>query len=184
MKPLFYSLLTCAALSSFTATAEPTTQHQPIYDASWAVGIGSYGLTIEPDDNDYAEDEFYGYNLSLTYASVDHIAVRAALYDTEHDDLSDLELSGLELQLLAGTGLRNNGFKAYGLLGFYSETMELASFEEDFSGFQLGGGIGYHWPQVSLDLSVAFRSTSDYEDFAELNDVMATSSSLNIAYRF
>ncbi|WOH36618.1 outer membrane beta-barrel protein [Thalassotalea fonticola] len=181
--------LTSLLLTSFVVFAEQPSNSednstQVALDKQWQVGIGTYALVLEPDDSDYDEDEFTGYNLSLTYGATDNVAIKASYYDTEHDDFSQLELSGCELQLLAGTGLASTGFKIYGSFGFYSESMEYDDIDEDFSGAQLGGGIGYNWEQVALDFTLSLRTTSDYEDFAEIDDISAATSSLNIAYRF
>lgn len=84
------------------------------------------------------------------------------------------------------TGLLSEGFKAYIGSGFYSETLEIGSFDEDFSGAQINGGIGYNWEQVSLELSIGIRSTGDYEGFVDDSgtDVTAVSSALTVSYRF
>ena len=64
--------------------------------------------------------------------------------------------------------------------------MEADGFDENFSGAQISGGIGYNWQKVSLDFTLAIRTAGDYADMLDEDedDVVAASGSLNIAYRF
>ncbi|WP_394175785.1 outer membrane beta-barrel protein [Thalassotalea litorea] len=151
----------------------------------FSVGIGSYALVVSADDSDYDDDDFSGFQVNASYAFSDNFAGKLTYYSLEHDDWSDLENSGFDLVGYFGTGLLNDGFKAYVGGGVYRETWEIGGFDfdETFSGFQLNGGIGYHWPAVTLDLTLGLRSTGDYEDFAGI-DATAVTSSLSIGYRF
>ncbi len=149
----------------------------------WSVGVSSYVISI--DDADYGDDTFEGYSFSAGYAFSDSLAVRGQFYSTEHELTSDLELSGIDVNVFYGTGLATEGFKAYVGVGFYSETLKETYYEidEDFSGVQLSGGIGYNWDSLSLELAIALRSTGDYEDLSE-SDMAAAAGSLILSYRF
>jgi len=129
-------------------------------------------------------DDFTGFNLSSTYAYSDNVAVRVQYYSLAHDDFSELDLAGFDAVAFYGTGLLSKGFKAYIGGGFFSESMENEYFDEDFSGAQINGGIGYNWDAISLELSVGIRSTGDYEDFVDESDVTAISCALTVSYRF
>ena len=173
------ALLAASVLVSSTAFANTEQDNK-----HWQVGVGSYAVVVEADD--YPDDDFTGFNLSSTYAFTDNVAIRGQYYSLEHDDESDLELSGVDILAFYGTGLLSKGFKAYVGGGFYSETMEMDGFDEDFSGAQINGGIGYNWDAVSLELSIGIRSTGDYEDLIDDSDtdVTAVSSALTVSYRF
>jgi hypothetical protein len=113
---------------------------------------------------------------------------KGAYYSTEHDDFSDLEADGFDLALYLGTGLASKGFKAYVGGGIFNETWELFGAEEDFSGIQVTGGIGYNWDNIALDFIVGIRDPSDYEDFIEDNlfidvDPAAVTGSLTLSIR-
>lgn len=179
-----HSLISTALLAASYLTSNSALAEGKQDNKHWQVGVGTYAVLIEADD--YGDDDFTGFNLSTTYAINDNFAIRAQYYSTEHDDVSDLDLSGFDFVAYYGTGLMSQGFKAYIGGGFYSESMERDSFDEDFSGAQLNGGIGYNWDQVSLELSAGIRSTGDYEDLIDDSgtDVVAVSSALTLSYRF
>ncbi|KGJ88080.1 hypothetical protein ND16A_2633 [Thalassotalea sp. ND16A] len=177
------SALSCQALAEQPeqAAAEPLKQ--------WNVGIGSYATTINVDGNHGDEDlDFSGLNLAGTYAFNDNVAIRAGYYSLDFDDDSELESSGLDLLAYYGTGFATEGFKAYIGGGFFTDTWEAEGEDEDFSGIQLNGGIGYNWEFVSLELMLGIRSADDYADFIEdlggNGDVTAISSSLLLSARF
>lgn len=177
------AILSSTILFSSLVCAEETEQLVES-QKKWNVGISTYAITI--DAAAYGDDQFAGYSLSGGYSFSDNVALRGQYYSTEHDIDSSLELSGLDLNVYVGTGLASEGFKAYAGLGVYSETLESSYFqvEEDFSGVQLSGGIGYNWESVSLDFALAIRSTGDYEDFGTGADTSAVAGSLILAYRF
>ncbi|TKB47152.1 outer membrane beta-barrel protein [Thalassotalea mangrovi] len=180
MKPLKTGIY---ALSLISLSVACQANAEASYAKPFSVGIGSYALIVSADESGYEDDEFSGFQLNAAYAFSDMVAGKFTYYNTEHDDWSDLENNGFDLVGYFGTGLLNEGFKAYIGGGVYRETWEVSSFDETFSGFQLNGGIGYHWPSVTLDLTLGIRSTGEYEDFAEI-DTTAMSSSLSIGYRF
>ena len=149
------------------------------------VGFGVYNLTVNYNNSfDY---EFSGTAISAAYAPTDNLSFRVSFYSLDNDDFSALESSGYDLVIYGGTGLATQGFKIYGGGGIYSDTWELNGFEDDFSGVQLSGGLGYNWEVVALDFVIGIRSTSDYED--ELSQIgllvdTVTTSSLTLSMRF
>lgn len=153
------------------------------------VGIGSYASTINVDGRYGDEDlEFSGFSFSGSYNLNDNVAFRASYYSLEWDESSELESSGFDILAYYGTGLATEGFKAYIGGGLFTDTWEGDGEEEDFSGLQLSGGIGYNWEVVALDLIVGIRSADDYadmiEDFGGEGDVTAVSASFVVSARF
>ena len=171
-----FTILTALLTTTFT-NAETAKQKQ------WSVGISSYALIIDSDY--YGADDFIGFAISSDYAISDNFAIRGAYYSLEHEDFSEIEVNGFEFLGYYGTGLMSQGFKAYIGGGLYTETLEASGgLDEDFSGVQLNGGIGYNWESVALDLSTGIRTTGDYEDFYDGDDLIVTSGSLTLSFRF
>jgi len=179
-KGLLATAITCFALPAFAAETEEL-KH-------FSVGVASYATTLRAE-TDYGSDDldFGGFAVFGTGAINDNVGFRLTYADQDSDDDSDLESTAVEGSLIAGTGLATSGFKAYGSVGFFSETWEVSGFsgEEDFSGLMLGAGIGYNWSPVSLELWVNLRDASDYEDFAGSGvDITAASGGLGLSARF
>ena len=159
------------------------------FEKSWNIGLGSYANTINIDSSYRDEDiEFSGLTITGSYSFSDNVAVRASYFSLENDDISAIESKGLDLVAYYGTGLATNGFKAYVGGGVYTDTWSAFGDDEDFSGFQINGGIGYNWSPVAIDLVLGVRSASDYADLIEdgggEGEVMAVSASLLVSARF
>jgi len=153
------------------------------------IGIGTYALVVGYDDDFFENDELSGIVISATYAFMDQFAIRGVYYSIDHDDVSGLDSQGVDLLGYFGTGLATHGFKAYIGGGIFSETWELSPVEQDFSGLQINGGLGYNWDVVALDFVLAIRDPSDYEEFASRFtfrsvDAAAISGSLMLSARF
>lgn len=150
------------------------------------VYIGSKALTISYDESGVGDDEAAGFQIGYSRVFADYFEFRGSYYYLEHDDVSSIEIGGVDLEMVAGKfGL---GFKIYGGGGLFSETWE-NSFSKDFAGFQLVGGIGYNWPRVGIDLTIEIRDASDYEKFVNSGlgtnvDAVAASADLNVGFRF
>ncbi len=156
---------------------------------SWNIGVGTYASVVNIDSAFGDEDiEFTGVNFAGTYAFSDTIALRAGYFSLENEDDSALKSTGIDVNIYFGTGLASEGFKVYIGGGLFSDTWEFQSEEEDFSGIQFNGGIGYNWEIISLELIVGIRSASEYADFIEDNggsgEIIAVSSSLLLSGRF
>jgi len=176
-----------ASLTAFNAHAEEPVAQQ---EKKFSIGLGTYSLILDHDSSGTKDDKFYGAALNAGYAFTDNFAIKGAYYYMEHDDFSDLEVEGIDLAVVAGTGLATEGFKIYGGVGLFSEKWKVKglSGNEKFSGAQLVGGLGYNWEVVSLDFSVGIRDSSDYEDFAKKlgsnSDITAVSAALTLSARF
>ena len=171
--------------TSTTKNTTAVTQADKNEAKHWSLGLGTYALVV--DDDESIDEEFTGYTLAATYAFQNNVAVKIQYYNIEHDDFSDVDVSGYDANIYFGTGLLNDGFKAYVGGGLYNETLEIDNldFDEDFSGLQVSGGIGYNWKRVSLELAMNIRSIEDYEDFYGADDdIIAVSSSLLFSIRF
>jgi hypothetical protein len=183
MKNLFWVTLICFfSLMSISVQADEQ-------EKNFSIGLGSYVLNLAYDDPAMGEDdEFSGGAVSLTFAVTDNFAVKGALYSMEHNDFSDTEASGLDLTVQGGTGMATNGFKIYGGIGLFNETIETSLREDDFSGLQFVGGLGYNWSVIAIDLSVGVRDASDYEDFFEqfggTVTVTAVTAAFTVSVRF
>lgn len=151
----------------------------------FSIGLGTYASVIAYDNAFIKDDEFSGLALSFGYAISNNIAFRGTLFSLEHDDYSNIDSSGYDLLAHFGTGLAQEGFKAYIGGGFFRDKWDVGFASETFNGLQLNGGIGYNWAAVSLDLVVGIRDSSDYEQFV-FNTVSAAavSSSLILSARF
>jgi len=153
------------------------------------IGIGTYALKIAYDDAFLVDDDLSGVGITASYAFTDHFAIRGGYYSLDHDDFSAIDDTGIDLVAYFGTGLATHGFKAYIGGGIFNETWKLSVFEEDFSGLQINGGIGYNWNVVALDFVLGIRDPGDYEDFIRRTllinvDAAAISGSLILSARF
>jgi hypothetical protein len=179
-KAILATAITCVSLP---ALAEDTSSNK-----HFSAGIASFATTVRTDTRFGTEDDdFSGFALFGTGAVNDNVGFRLTYAKQSLEDDSDLKLDALEGSIIAGTGLATTGFKAYGSLGFFSETMKMNGFsnELDFSGLMLGGGIGYNWNPVSLEFWINFRDSGDYEDLiGEGADVAAASGGLGLSVRF
>lgn len=182
-------LLSQIALISITSLLSLTIQAEEM-EKKFNVGIGTYALSISYDNaSSGADDELGGLGLSASYSFTDKFSIRGGYYSLEHDDFSSLDATGMDLTAYFGTGLASQGFKAYIGGGIFSETWDANGFEEDFSGLQLSGGIGYNWNVMALDFLIGIRDASDYEDFVNTafdasTDASAVSGSLMLSAVF
>lgn len=151
----------------------------------WQVGLGFYSTAISYETT--SDDKFSGGAISGTYAVSDNLAFRGTIFSLENDDFSEFESSGFDLVVYGGMGLLTQGFKIYGGGGLFKDTWEIFGFEEDFSGLQLSGGLGYNWEAVAIDFVIGIRDVSDYDDFVSTvgsTAEAAVSSNLSVSFRF
>jgi len=190
MKKLALAVLISIPFLSLSAFADDSTVNTSTpSQKNWNIGLGSYASTISVDGSYSNEDiEFSGLNFTGSYAFSDNFAVRASYFSLENDDYSSFDSKGFDVVAYYGTGLATNGFKAYVGGGLYTDTWSDQNEEEDFSGFQINGGIGYSWSPIALDLVLGIRSAGDYADLIEEaggeGDVVAVSASLLVSARF
>ncbi|WP_323751420.1 outer membrane beta-barrel protein [Marinobacter sp.] len=174
--------------ASISMTATPALATEVDEQKRFSVGISSFATATSIDTYYGSEDEnFSGFALFGTAAVNDNFAFRLTYANQSHEDDSNLDLTAIEGSVIAGTGLATTGFKAYGSLGFFNETLEYSGYSEefDFNGLMLGGGIGYNWNPVSLELWINFRDAGDYEDFVGGDaDATAASGGIGLSARF
>ena len=180
-----------AMIAALAVSYTPVFADEPAEEKKFSVGIASFATVIRADTGyGTVSNDFSGFALFGTGAVNDNVGFRLAYADQSHEDDSNIDLTAVEGSLIAGTGLATTGFKAYGSVGFFSETLKYKysgydDEEFDFSGLMLGGGIGYNWNPVSLEFWVNFRDASDYEDFGGGGvDVIAASGGLGLSARF
>jgi hypothetical protein len=130
------------------------------------VMIGSHSIIIDNNISGAEEDEFSGFMIGYQRNITKNIAIRGCYFSDEHDNVSEIEASGIEAQILFGNNFINNGFYAYGGLGYFNEEWEYSGIDIDldFKGILLSLGLGYKWDQVVLDFIINVRDPSDYED--------------------
>ena len=185
LTPLLTTALFLAPSLAFAQQGAEVQKH-------FSVGVASYATAIGYSDNGYDEtDGFGGPALFAIGAVNDHVAFRLTYAMQEETDDSNYSIDALEGAVLLGTGLSTRGFRAYGALGLFNETHEYhyyrSSYEQDFSGYTLGGGLGYNWSYVTLEFWLNLRDTADYEDefyTHRVDDLTAVSGGLGLSARF
>lgn len=172
----------------FVCAPMPAISEEMNEQKQFSLGIASFSTVIQADTYYGSEDDdFSGFAIFGTGAVNDNVGFRFTYANQSHEEDSNLDLTVLEGSLIAGTGLATTGFKAYGSVGIFSETLKYNGYSEeyDFTGLMLGGGIGYNWNPVSLEFWINFRDGSDYEDFGGGNvEVVAASGGLGLSARF
>lgn len=185
LKFLFVATMVLAPALAAAQTAEP--------QKHFSVGVASYATAIAYTTS-YGRDESDGFGgpaLFATGAINDHFAFRLTYASQEDTDDSRYSINALEGAFLAGTGLATQGFRAYGAIGLFNETHEYQTYrssaEQDFSGYTLGGGIGYSWRPVTLEFWLNLRDPADYEDnyyTGRTDDLVAMSGGFGVSARF
>ena len=173
---VFASSLTISNIT--LANDDPQTKKQ------WTAGFGLYALSL---DNEIKSNvNFAGLNASNTFSFNDTLSIRGQYYALNHDKPSNTNVNGFEVSVLYGTGLTSEGFKAYIGAGVYSETHVIENINKNYACVQLsgGGGIGFNWNSISLDLSLGIRTTGDYEDVSNETNIKAASTALILGYRY
>jgi hypothetical protein len=155
-------------------------------------GVGAYSVLFMYDNSDM-DETFGGYSITGGHAFSANFAARGHLYFTTHEDDSDLEINGYDIQAMLGGGLAGQGFKYYLLGGYFSESTDVslgaATVSADFTGMMFGFGIGYTWESVTLDWWGSVRNSSDWDDFmdtisAETLDYQHGAGGLSLGFRF
>lgn len=142
------------------------------------LGLGLYRVAVQQDGIDDINLKGFSLNYSLSFTN--WMAVKVEGYKLSDDDL---DVTGGEASMLFGWGLRKPSFRIYGKVGYFSEQWDIKSNEERFGGLQLGIGIGATFKWADVNLWVAGRDSSDYEEKGGL-DTTAGSAGLGVAFRF
>lgn len=169
------ALLLCATMISGAALA---------LEKPFSLGAGFYGTSFTAEG--YESYDFSGLALTGSAAVSNNLGMRINYFLLEDDTLPVVESEGVDIQLLLGTGLLYEGFRIYGSLGFFRDDWSMGEYSESFGGGQLGFGLGYNWPAVTLDFSVNLRQARDYRQqaFTTIPDLSVGSSMLSLALRF
>jgi len=156
-------------------------------EAAHQIGIAAYASGVDYENQFAADDAFSGAGFFYTGAVNNNVALRVGLFSGDYDGdesvFDGMEASGHDMSILLGGNLKQEGFKGYVGLGFFSEKWEKGSFSQTFSGTQIGLGIGYNIKSVAFDLWVNARDASDYEDYWGVS-ASAVSSGLMVSARF
>ncbi len=159
------------------------------------VGAGLKSLVVTNNVWGADDERLSGVELFFTGSPPDlgWLGFNGNLYFLRHrgsNQLSDdVYAVGFEGEVQAGLNVAKEGFKVYGVIGFYAENWSNGDFDENFSGVHLGVGLGYNWRDVSLDVTFRGRTTRDYDNF--LRDLYgpnaeaaAGTASVTVGYRF
>ena len=158
---------------------------------SFSAGISSFAEIQKASYYDGFESElnFAGLQFNGAANFNDNTQAQLSFYNAKEEDLSQIKVSGTSVKLNLGKGFQNKGFKAYGSLGFFNETLENTStnFKDKVNGLEFGGAIGYNFEIVALDWGFTIRSTSGYEKdniFGSDADVTVTTGFLALSANF
>jgi len=176
-------LIFCISTLSVAASAQE--------QLSFSAGISSFAEIQKASyfDGEESEYNFSGLQFNGAVNFSDNAQAQISLYSAKEEDISELKVSGTNIKMNLGQGFQNKGFKAYGSLGLFNETLEITTsdYEEKVSGLEFGGAIGYNFEVVSLDWGFTIRSTSDYETdnvFGSNTDVTVTTGFLALSANF
>ncbi|WP_394170858.1 hypothetical protein [Saccharospirillum alexandrii] len=151
----------------------------------FAIGAGvRSSVWVYPDESEY--DAFVGPSLDIE-AGIGAFALQGSYhYKQIVTSDSDVYLIGWDIGAKLGRGVARYGTKYYGSLGYYSESVEQDGFEDtQISGFYVGGGGGYNWDELGLDIQADWHFGDNYEEFFNGNvDVQTISIRTVLSYRF
>ena len=128
------------------------------------LGAGYYSLQLYDEAYSYDSDRFNGISLSASYMFTNRVALRANYYMLRQGDFAYDDADGWEVLALFGNGLATQGGKWYVGAGYFNEQWQASSGSDSFNGLQLGGGFGYNWETIALEMQLTFRNTGDYDD--------------------
>ncbi|MCW8935313.1 MAG: hypothetical protein OQK98_11370 [Gammaproteobacteria bacterium] len=172
---LFFSLFTFLLPFNLYAEAE--------IEKKINLSFGTYALTVAYTDFFLNDETLSGTAFSASYAVSNNIAFRGTIFSLNHDDFSEVDASGTDIMGLFGSGFTTQGFKGYLGAGIYNDSWKGPGGSISFNGIQLNGGIGYNWEVIALDLLIGIREQTDYDNLAN-TDTAVVSSSLSLSARF
>lgn len=154
-------------------------------DTQAQVGAGFHGSNITESSNDYDVD-FSSPVFSARVLPSNHFAIETNYYMAgggkytmgSDSGSSSFDTSGLELNLLLGTNMVDEGAYAYAGVGYFSEMWKSNSSgnKYDASGLQAPVGVGYNFGNFSIDLQYVYRNPDAYDGqvFSSGSDVEAS----------
>jgi hypothetical protein len=128
------------------------------------LGAGYYSVQLYDEAESYDSDRFNGVSLAATYLFTNRIALRGSFYKLSQNDFAYADADGWEVLAFFGNGLATQGGKWYVGGGYFNEQWHAAPVSDTFNGLQLGGGFGYNWETIALDMQLTLRDSTDYND--------------------
>jgi hypothetical protein len=160
-------------------------------EVSFSAGISSFASIQNATFSNGSENEFTYSGLQFLAGANfnDNVQAQLSVYKASESDLSELKISGNAIRANIGKGFQTKGFKVYGTIGLFNETIENAnsSYEEKVNGLEYGAAIGYNFGRVALDWGFTVRDASDYETdvvFGTDTDVIVTTGFLALTGNF
>jgi hypothetical protein len=154
-------------------------------DTHSQVGAGYHGSNITESSTNYDVD-FSSPVFSARVLPSIHFAIETNYYMAgggkytlgSDSGSSSFDTSGLELNLLFGTNMVDQGAYAYAGVGYFSETWKSNSSSNKYnaSGLQAPVGVGYNFGNFSVDLQYVYRNPDAYvgQVFSNGSDVDAS----------
>lgn len=148
------------------------------------MSFGSQSLVINHDSPGIDNGRFGGFSVAYQRAMGEKFALRLAYLAMEEQE-GGADLTGGEVQFLAGPSFLKEGFRFSAGVGYFYEKIE----GDRFDGAELIGSLGYNWPLFTLDFQLALRDSTDYRDRAgkiigAKPDTASASSTLSLGVRF
>ncbi|MBX2848393.1 MAG: hypothetical protein KTR16_08735 [Acidiferrobacterales bacterium] len=141
-------------------------------ETSAQIGAGLHASNVINNTSDY-EADFSSPVFSARLLPSDHFVIETNYYVSGGGTFtldgssgsSSFNTSGLELNLLFGTDMVEEGAYAYIGAGYFSESWDSNSTGSryDASGFQAPIGAGYNFGNFTVDLQYAYRAPSAYD---------------------
>lgn len=173
------SILVILLLAGAASAAE-----EPV---GFTLGFGPAGLLLT-SESPLDDETLTGLGLAGTFAINDGLAFRGAVHILDHKDRDDVEVRGMEAQMLAGRGFLEEGLRYYAGLGFFEEDWHDPRGNQRIGGLTLGLGGGWAWSKVVCELWTAWRTSESYHgefaDYSQIGDRNSFTGALSLSYRF
>ena len=186
-KILVAPVLISSLFSTFTY-AEYSVMTPQFLPKQWSIGAGFQKLTVT---NDIQDLDFVGHLVTAQYAFSNRVAVKTSYQLLDFDDNSDISSQNIDIAAYYGRGfLSSDNLKLYAGIGYFSDSWASQNTANDveFSGFLIGGGLGYNWERMALDFIINARQASDYGEYIETvggsGTVVSVDGSLSLSVRF
>ncbi len=175
------ALILAAWLTLPTPPAEDAVDGKP-----WSLSVGVTAISMEHEEEQFRDESFAGFGINLTRVFMEaggyQLAARGSYARLGHSSLSELDITALEGNLLVGYRLDLSGIRAYASAGLFTEDWDHGDSSRNHSGLQLGGGFGYAWERLVVELGLDLRQASQYDLDSDSMSVYAAE--LTAGYRF
>jgi hypothetical protein len=188
MNKILLSSVLISSLLSASTYAQYSVMTPQFLPKQWSIGAGFQNLTVT---NDIQDLDFTGHLVTAQYAFSNRVAVKTSYQLLDFDDNSDVSSQNIDIAAYYGRGfLSNDKLKLYAGIGYFADSWASDNTADDveFSGFLIGGGLGYNWERMALDFIINARQASDYGEYIESSGgsgtVVAVGGSLSLSVRF